>query len=399
MTSPNLLAALNGLYQMQAQLLESASSADAASPFDPELGSLNWIYGSSVYQELYWLQEVIMGKDDLSSRVAHLFRPGDLSVLEQSELMPPKEHLLNWAAEIRDDHLMWLANPELLGQHPLLENDRLQWFLVQEQAKHYETMLLALNQRSLHIMDVGYRAEQPLTSAQPQWETKEISQGHYRIGARNRPDAYDNELPPQAVELSSFRIALQPVSNSQYLTFMLAEGYTDRAFWTEAGWAWQQSAQVQHPQYWQQDSTQNWYGIGINGPSDLPPNEPVYGINQHEAQAFAKWVDAQGGDVAGAILQHEYQWELAARSQVIDHFGRAWEWCSNPFHPYPEFQPFPDETTSMTDFSSGHISLRGASMHTQPILRRFSLRHRAMAEQRYQLTGMRLVFPPRHRWT
>jgi len=398
MTSPNLLASLNGLYQMQAQLLESASTTDAATLFHPELGSLNWLFGSSVYQELYWLREVVMGDNDLSSRVEQLFRPGQLSLLEQCERIPPKDHLLHWASEIRDDHLMWLANPGLMGRHPWLENDRLQWFLVQEQAKHYETMLLALNQRSLHVKDDGYRVKEPLAPARPHWETKEISQGHYRIGARNRPDAYDNELPPQAVELSNFRIALQPVSNSQYLAFLQAGGYTDPELWTQAGWTWQQMAQVKHPEYWRQDSTQNWYSIGINGPSDLPPDEPLVGINQFEAQAFAKWVHSCGGDFAGAVLQHEYQWELAARSRVIEHFGRAWEWCSNPFHPYPEFQPFPDESASMMDFSNHHISLRGASMHTQPILRRSSMRHHAMAEQRYQLTGIRLVFPPRHNW-
>jgi len=398
MTSPSLLASLNGLYQMQARLLESASDADAASPYNPELGSLNWLYGLSVYQELYWLREVLMADADLSKRVEPLFRPGELSILEQCERMPPKDHLLNWAAEIRDDHLMRLANPDLLGRHPLLENDRLQWFLVQEQAKHYESMLLALNQRSLHIKDMGYQVQCPLAPADPHWETKEISQGHYRIGARNRPDAYDNELPPQAVELSSFRIALRPVSNSQYLSFMLAGGYTEREFWTESGWAWLQLTQIEHPEYWRRDRAQNWFGIGINGPLDLPPNEPVYGISQHEAQAFAKWADSRGGESTGAILQHEYQWELAARSGVLDQLGRTWEWCNNPFHPYPKFQPFPDANTSMEDFSTGRVSLRGASIHTQPILRRSSMRHRAAAEQRYQLTGMRLVFPPRHRW-
>jgi iron(II)-dependent oxidoreductase len=383
---------------MQAQLLESASAADAASIFHPDLGSLNWLYGASVYQELYWLREVVMGDADLAKRIEQLFRPGELSLQERCDRLPPKDHLLRWAAEVRDDHLMWLANPAMLGGHPLLDHERLQWFLIQEQAKHYENMLLALNQRSLHVKDLAYRPAAPLQAAKPHWETKEISQGHYRIGARNRPDAYDNELPPQAVEMSSFRIAVRPVSNSQYLSFMQAGGYADRHLWTNAGWAWQQTARVQHPEYWRQDCAQNWYGIGINGPSALPPDEPVYGISQYEAQAFTIWVDSLGGEFTGASLQHEYQWELAARSKVIEPFGRAWEWCSNPFHPYPEFQPFPDQTTSVQDFSEARISLRGASMHTQPLLRRPSFRHRAAANQRYQHAGLRLIFPPRHRW-
>jgi iron(II)-dependent oxidoreductase len=125
----------------------------------------------------------------------------------------------------------------------------------------------------------------------------------------------------------------------------------------------------------------------------------VYGINQYEAQAYAKWVDTMGGEFSGAILQHEYQWEIAARGSVIKQVGRAWEWCSNPFHAYPDFRPFPDADTSMGDFSADRISLRGGSMHTQPILRRPSMRHRAAAEQRFQFSGLRLVFPPRYRWS
>jgi iron(II)-dependent oxidoreductase len=398
MSNPNILAPLHNLYQMQAQLLGSATEGDASSLFHPELASLNWLYGYSVYQELYWLREVLMGDKALSQRIEHLFRPGELSLREQCQRLPPRDHLLNWGREIRDEHLMRLANPNSLPKHPLLEGERLQWFLLQEQAKHYETMLLILYQRSLHSPGEGFQVNSPLTPGQPSWDTKELSQGHFRIGARNRPEAYDNELPPQAVELSSYRIALQPVSNSQYLAFMQADSYNNPQLWSREGWAWQQTANTNHPEYWRQDRKGKWYGIAINGPSELPPEEPVYGINQHEAQAFATWVDSLGGEFSGAILQHEYQWELAARSRVIKQFGRAWEWCSNSFHPYPKFQPFPDPSTSMSDFAAERISLRGGSLHTLPVLRRPSMRHRAPAAQRYQLSGLRLVFPPRYRW-
>jgi iron(II)-dependent oxidoreductase len=206
-------------------------------------------------------------------------------------------------------------------------------------------------------------------------------------------------MPPQAVELSSYRIALQPVTNSQFLSFMESGGYKNMQFWSRTGQAWQQSAQRSHPMYWRQDEWGHWYMIGINGPSDLAPEDPVTGISQYEAQAVANWAGSLGQEYHGAVLQHEYQWELAARTGVIKQLGRAWEWCSNNFHPYPEFQPFPDNFTSMPDFQPGVISLRGGSIHTQRILRRASMRHRAPAEQRFQLSGLRLVFPARHTWT
>ena len=399
MTNPAILGPLNNLYEMQAQLLESVSESDASYPYHQDFGSLKWIYGAAIHLELYWLREVLDDDNDLTSRIKHLFQPGALPLSEQCRQLPPRDHLLNWGQEIRDEHLLRLANPTLLPKHELLEEDRLQWFLVQEQAKFYETMLLVLNQRSLQISTEDYRVETPLIPCPPNWEIRELSQGHYRIGARNQPAAYDNELPPQAVQLSSYRIALSPVSNSQFLAFMKSDGYTNLTIWSEEGKAWQTHAKKSHPAYWRQDDSGNWYAVGINGPADLPPDEPVYGINQYEAQAYAAWVDSLGDELAGAFLQHEYQWEMAARSGVIKEIGRVWEWCSNPFQPYPEFTPFPDETASMSDFNTGKVTLRGGSIHTQPVLRRPSLRHRAQAAQRDQFSGLRLVFPPKHSWT
>ena len=52
----------------------------------------------------------------------------------------------------------------------------------------------------------------------------QIEQGHYRIGSRHEPFAYDNELPPQAVQLSAFRIGLYPATNAEYLAFIEAGG-------------------------------------------------------------------------------------------------------------------------------------------------------------------------------
>ncbi|WP_177419509.1 SUMF1/EgtB/PvdO family nonheme iron enzyme [endosymbiont of Lamellibrachia barhami] len=294
---------------------------------------------------------------------------------------------------------MRLANPATLPDHPLLTNERLQWFLLQEQAKRYETMLLLLNQRSLQIDTSSYQVTQILKTTVPHWETKELSRGHYRVGARDLPAAYDNELPAQAVELTSFRIALDPVSNAEFLAFMEADGYQNPELWDETGQNWLEKHSINHPEYWRQEKTGNWYAMGVNGPSDLPPNEPISGINRHEAQAFANWISALGGKFEGAVLQHEYQWEIAVRTGVIKNLGRAWEWCSNPFHPYPDFQPFPARETSEADFDEHHFTQRGGSLHTQRVLRRPSLRDRARPERRFQLVGLRLVFPPLHEWT
>lgn len=118
------------------------------------------------------------------------------------------------------------------------------------------------------------------------------------------------------------------------------------------------------------------------------------GLNRHEARAYAAWVAGLGGDHAGAVVQHEYQCELAARSGLLEGTGRAWEWCANPFHPYPDFTPFPDAETSSAAFEAGAGVLRGACLHTQRCLRRASFRHPRDAADRNGFAGLRLVYPP-----
>jgi gamma-glutamyl hercynylcysteine S-oxide synthase len=401
MTNPALLGQLTDLQEMQRDLLTSRDASLCELRPNPELASLNWYYGRGVYLELLWLREHLCGNDDLSQRVRHLFATGMERLDESCAQLPGRDHLIHWATEIRDEHIRMLATPGALPeQHPWMQDDRLAWFLLQEQAKLYENMLLVLYQSRLMEPDSAhYHCAEPLQPAQPAWETRELSQGHYRIGGRDDPRAYDNERPPQAVELSSYRIALTPVSNAQYLEFMRQGGYQDDALWSEAGRIWLSEHPHTHPEYWRQDLQGNWYEIALNGPTPLPPEEALTGISQHEAQAFASWVSRQSEANEGAILQHEYQWEIAARSGVLSRSGRAWEWCGNPFQPYPEFEPFPDNTVSEEAFRLPAQTLKGGSLHTPKVLRRASFRHWAGAGDRHHLAGIRLVFPPKHSWT
>lgn len=395
MTSSAILGQLSGLYEMQLHLLESVAESEAARQFQPHLPSLCWYYARGVYLELHWLRAVLEGDDDLTQRVSQLLEPGALPLQEQCARLPPRSHLISWAGEIRDEHLRRLASPGALPATALTADDRLQWYLLQEQAKIYESMLEALNQRRLQSPETGHSCATPLASAEPVWQTRELSQGHYRIGARDEPRAYDIERPPQAVELSSFRIALTPISNAQYLAFMQAGGYGDSDLWSEAGQQWLRESQARHPEYWRRDANGDWYEAALNGDADLPPGEPVAGISRFEAEAFAQWAGRSNGEFEGAVVQHEYQWEIAARSGVLQQTGRVWEWCGNPFHTYPEYRPFPGDTPP-ADAATG--VLRGASLHTQQVLRRPSFRLPAAPGEHSRFAGSRLVFPPKHQW-
>lgn len=393
-TAPTLLGPLSALQELQRGLLEVVPEPDIHRCFHPELASLGWYLGRSVFRDSLWLDEVVRGDSGGTAPLRSLFAPGPLSLTERCAALPSRERLLAWAGQIQDEHLRLLATPGALPDHPLLAGQRLQWLLLQEAAKDYERMLAVLHQRRLCEHPTDFRVTEPLFPQPPSLDWVEVHQGHYRVGAREEPAAYDNELPPQAVRLSSYRIARRPVSQAEFLGFLVAGGYQERTLWSDAGWSWRQEQAIAHPEHWRQDEWGIWYEVGLNGPLALLPEQPVSGLSHHEAQAFAAWVAAQGGAMAGAVLQHEYQWEVAARAGLLEGIGQVWEWCANPFHPYPEFTPFPDATTSADHFADPQPVLRGGCLHSRPTLRRLSLRHWAGAGDRTGFAGLRLVYPP-----
>jgi gamma-glutamyl hercynylcysteine S-oxide synthase len=166
MIDPAALGPLSSLHELQDRLLDTIPPAHALRQYHPQLGSLAWYLGHSVYLETYWLRERLIGDDTLTRRVAHLFTPGVLPLAEQCASLPPLEHLRRWAVQIRDEHLLRLANPGLLPAHPWLVRNRLVWLLLQEQCRDYEDMLVVLCQRRLQPAE-DYRAQQPLQARLP----------------------------------------------------------------------------------------------------------------------------------------------------------------------------------------------------------------------------------------
>ena len=388
-----VLGQLNNIHQLLIGLLQDMPESEVNRRFHPDIPPMGWLLGRSVYLETHWLRERLSGDDDLTARVHHIFGSSGAPDPQADGLLPPKEHLLNWALEIMDEHLTRLANPGLLPDHPWLEDGWIARYLVQVHAQTYEQMVAVLAARSQGDSYPEYRVQTPLLAARPAADTVEVSQGHYRIGARDGV-VFDNEQPMQMVELHNFRIARNPVSNAEYLAFMNDAGYANPAYWSEQGELWRTASAARHPVHWRQDAAGNWYAIGINGPADLLADDPVSGICQYEALAFVNWAASRFGELQGAILQHEYQWEAAARTQGLGNFGRVWEWCNNPFLPYADYQPPVDEEMRTREFDGAYYSRRGGCLHTQPSLRRVSYRQPALAHSRHHFSGARLVLPP-----
>ncbi len=392
MIDPQSLGALAGTHELLLQLIENLPSRDCNRRFDPALPSAGWLLGRAVYLELHLLRSRVQGDPDLADRVRHLFdaEPGYAAPVD--EQLPPREHMLNWANEVFDQHLTLLANPGQLRDHDLLKDSWLVWHLAQREALLYEWLLAVLTARSATLAGEDHVVENPLTPQLPADDSVRIDQGHYRIGARGGP-VFTHETPPQVVELHSFRIQRKPVSNAEFLAFIDDGGYRDDGWWDEQGRDWRDQLQVGAPWAWRRNGSGHWYSIGINGPMDLHPDEPVAGLSGHEAGAFAAWASARGQGLSGAVPQHEYQWEVAARLSQIEGFGRSWEWCANAFHTYPDYQGPDDPMLAPCTDDQGLVQ-RGGCLHTQPALRRASFRVCAKVTQRCGFAGTRLVMPP-----
>jgi len=119
--------------------------------------------------------------------------------------------------------------------------------------------------------------------------------------------AHDEERPQQQVELNAFRIGRYPVTNAQYARFIGDGGYENRAFWTEAGWAWREREGITQPEYW-------------DHPGWNQADYPVVGVSWYEALAYCRWLSEVTGQAFG--LPSEAEWEKAARGE----HGPKWPW-------------------------------------------------------------------------
>jgi len=125
-----------------------------------------------------------------------------------------------------------------------------------------------------------------------------------------------------SVPTETYWIGKYPVTNAQFAQFIEAGGYSNREWWTDAGWdarekgydwnsksrSWEPSGTPwTEPRYWQDSK---WNG----------DEYPVVGVSWYEAVAFCLWLsDATGEHV---MLPTEAQWQYAAQGDT----GWAYPW-------------------------------------------------------------------------
>jgi formylglycine-generating enzyme required for sulfatase activity len=122
-----------------------------------------------------------------------------------------------------------------------------------------------------------------------------------------------------------YSIAKYPVTNAQFAKFIEAGGYSERKWWTDAGWEAKAKGWAWNKEKGEWRPTNNAWTepryLQVSKWNDA--EQPVVGVSWYEAVAFCLWLS----DVTGekVMLPAEDQWQYAAQGDD----GREYPWGKN----------------------------------------------------------------------
>ncbi|MDR5762744.1 SUMF1/EgtB/PvdO family nonheme iron enzyme [Caballeronia sp. LZ035] len=285
---------------------------------------------------------------------------------------------------------------------------------IEHRLMHAETLAYMLHQLPVDRKTAPPNASSDRTSDRPlAHETVRVPAGAATLGLARDSGMFgwDNEFGAQRVDVPAFEIDRHMVTNGDWLRFIEAGGYANRACWDDADWAWKEEQRIAHPAFWI-PSGASWTLRTMFDEIALPLDWPVF-VSHAEAKAYARW--------AGKKLPSEAQWQRAAsgaphvaegnfdfrrwdpspvqahpdnRSEfgVEGQFGNGWEWTSTEFAPLDGFEPFPFYLGYSANFFDGkHFVIKGGSPRTAACMLRPSFRNWFQGHYQYVYAGFRCV--------
>ena len=273
--------------------------------------------------------------------------------------------------------------------------------------QHQELILTDLKHAmSLNPLHPVIYAQAPTAaSASDDFTWIDFDGGLREIGRRGNGFSFDNEGPVHQVFLRPYRLASRPVTNAEFLSFVIDGGYRNARLWLSDGWATVKREGWTQPIYWQEIDGA-WCEYTLTGLRPLDPGAPASHISFFEAAAYAEW--------AGARLPSEFEWEDAAAGVPVEGhfadsgvyhpraaqngsglqqmFGDVWEWTQSSYSPYPGFKADADVVGEYNGkFMVNQIVLRGGSCATPAGHIRASYRNFFYSHHRWQFSGLRLA--------
>lgn len=376
-----------------------------------EIGHVAWFYEKWVIRHAAGQQPVRDDSDALYDSIA-------IAHDDRWELpLPERQTTLDYLAAVRDQTL------DLLARDP---GEQIRFhvrYCVYHEDMHNEAFTYTRQTRALPPPEFVHSPASDSEGGGPVDGAVDVVGGDFLLGApRDVPFCFDNEKWGHTVWLEPFAIARGPVTQGQFAEFVDAGGYDAQAFWSEEGWSWRQSEDIDQPLYWKQvDGV--WLRRDFDAWVELEPHRPVSHVSWYEAHAYCHW--------AGCRLPTEAEWEAAACVSVDDtekrvypwgrdptedrvqmdwrNMGRAdvgahesgdsetgcrqmignvWEWTSSDFHPFPGFDPDPYQEYSEPWFGDRKV-LRGGAWATRSRMLWNTWRNFFTTERRDVFAGFR----------
>jgi gamma-glutamyl hercynylcysteine S-oxide synthase len=408
-------------------LLAPLSDADLRLQHDPLMSPLLWDLGHIAHFEELWLTRNLDGPIEFVE-MPGLYNPFEHPRKERGSLaLPDLSHCVQVMADIRARVLDRLAEADLEGSNPLLRDGYVYRMVLQHEYQHNETMLqtLQLKQGSPYAPPVRHPLpETPVQVRPPAGSMVYFPGGDVEIGTDDRSTSYDNERPGHRVSVAPFWVDVHPVTNGEFADFIAADGYTTRALWSGAGWAWLQESGARAPKYWEWQHGV-WFSRSMNRVAPVAADHPVCHVCYYEAEAYARytgkrlpteaeWEAAASWDPARGLAR-SYPWgedvptperanidQLSFSTAPMGSYGAnvspigchgmigdVWEWTSSDFGPYPGFESFPYPEYSEAFFGNEYKVLRGGSWATRPGAIRNTFRNWDFPIRRQIVSGFR----------
>ncbi|MEP7270013.1 MAG: SUMF1/EgtB/PvdO family nonheme iron enzyme [Acidobacteriota bacterium] len=378
--------------------------------------------------EEWWLLIRLCNEEPIIPRYQVLFDP-IRTPREESENLPARPEIESYLSKIRDGVKRNYLEPSGTCPSPPagLDVEYVLGLVLEHEYQHQETLAYLLQMLPPESKRRPVRQPPPVveTVARIQNSMVLIEGGEFVLGATGERFSYDNEHPEHVVDVAAFSMARYPVTNGEFLEFINAEGYGERGYWSEVGWAWKQENRINSPLYWNHGAA--WQSSEMFETYRIRPDYPVTGVSWYEAEAFARF--------AGKRLPTEAEWEKAASfdrktgskllfpwgseppgirhcnfggrflgttpvgvfpggaspSGCLDMAGNVWEWTATTFDGYPGFKAYPYSEYSELWFDGDHRVLKGGSWMTMAPLLRTSFRNFFRPGFRFAFAGFRLA--------